>query len=723
MKRRILAITLALSMCLSVSACGDTSDGSNKNVSQGTGDSVTVTTDSGNGTLDEKWIHNFYVEPNMNYANHEYFYSYFKEHSENPDSADYISDANYYVGLYCLDDFDFQGAYDAFEKGDSTGSALCSFAMGRWYMEGKSGEWDFAKAEEYFNKSVDAGCVEANYGLGMLSLYGLGTETDTAKALEYFDKALDGSEKGIIVDTYAAMASVYSSDAFGVDRDLSKAIDYYEKICEIAEWTKKYGIELTELRRRAGGSDNIEEVYAFDDIEAAHAFVENVEGGLNYVNFDEPNYAPKLIYESARYSEMPFQFQKHGNHHEAEYETGWNLLKYACDLGYADAYYYMGTIYYNNHFGYMKAVGIESYEPDYETAFSYYEKAANAGSTEGMKELARSYLNGKGVEKNTDKAIEWYEKAASRGDSQAYIFLGNLYRSTGVLGPDIPKAIDYYEKAIAAGNYAGYNFLGYIYASGTEAEVDYPKAIDYLEKGAYFGNTSCMTMLGDMYADGIGVDKDVDKAFEWFEKAGRAGDAEGYQKIGNCYYNGKIVDQDYEQASKWFLRGAYELQDGKSFVNIGLMHQNGYLNGGFHCSQYYEWAGDDGYAQGYYRLAKIYYNGSDGMAQQLDKAFEFYTKAAEMNYADAINMLGVMYVKGQYVPVEPETALGYFLRAANLGNITAMENVGQCYLDGYGTDADCNAALEWLEKAKEAGSSTENLDQLIETARAGTQGN
>jgi len=42
---------------------------------------------------------------------------------------------------------------------------------------------------------------------------------------------------------------------------------------------------------------------------------------------------------------------------------------------------------------------------------NYYEKAANAGSANGMNNIASMYEEGKGVEIDTKKAAEWREKA------------------------------------------------------------------------------------------------------------------------------------------------------------------------------------------------------------------------------------------------------------------------------------------------------------------------
>lgn len=55
-------------------------------------------------------------------------------------------------------------------------------------------------------------------------------------------------------------------------------------------------------------------------------------------------------------------------------------------------------------------------DQDYEKAFEWYEKAADAGSADAMTVLGNMYKNGEGIEQDFEKAEEWYQKAADAGD-------------------------------------------------------------------------------------------------------------------------------------------------------------------------------------------------------------------------------------------------------------------------------------------------------------------
>jgi len=82
----------------------------------------------------------------------------------------------------------------------------------------------------------------------------------------------------------------------------------------------------------------------------------------------------------------------------------------------------------------------KSIKPDYEAAFRYLSKAANAGDDRAMNSLGIMYLLGKHVNQNTRKAKRLFKKAAKLGNRSA---IANLERMQGIwsLPPDIEHHI------------------------------------------------------------------------------------------------------------------------------------------------------------------------------------------------------------------------------------------------------------------------------------------
>jgi hypothetical protein len=52
---------------------------------------------------------------------------------------------------------------------------------------------------------------------------------------------------------------------------------------------------------------------------------------------------------------------------------------------------------------------------NYEKAFEWYQKAADAGDAYAMYKVAHCYENGEGVDSDEDLYIEWLEKARDAG--------------------------------------------------------------------------------------------------------------------------------------------------------------------------------------------------------------------------------------------------------------------------------------------------------------------
>ncbi len=81
---------------------------------------------------------------------------------------------------------------------------------------------------------------------------------------------------------------------------------------------------------------------------------------------------------------------------------------------------------------------------------------------------------------------------------------------------------------------------------------------------------------------------------------------------------------------------------------------------------------------------------------------EFKTVAAAGDENAQYNV-GLMYLKGQGVPENPEEASRWFHRAAMQGQVDAQSFLGALHADGQGVPQDYALAAYWLTQAAEAG--------------------
>ena len=169
-------------------------------------------------------------------------------------------------------------------------------------------------------------------------------------------------------------------------------------------------------------------------------------------------------------------------------------------------------------------------------AVEYFSKAATEGFTSAQVALGRCYLDGAGVEKNSQKAMEWFEVAASKNDPEAYFQLYHVFR---VDQQDLKKAAQYLLKSAEMGYSEAQFELGVNYHSGSDMiERNYNEATKWFEKAAQHGDVDAMFNLGLCYLEGMGVEKNLKKAFEWFEKGWADGDVSCGYNLGLCYLEG-----------------------------------------------------------------------------------------------------------------------------------------------------------------------------------------
>lgn len=115
-------------------------------------------------------------------------------------------------------------------------------------------------------------------------------------------------------------------------------------------------------------------------------------------------------------------------------------------------------------------------------------------------------------------------------------------------------------------------------------------------------------------------------------------------------------------------------------------------------------AADHGCAQAAYRIGYMYDAGQCYVDQDLDKAVEWYQKAADLGYPDAdYQLTGIMFMKqGKWF--DPSKAQKHLIKAADGGNRDAMRELGTMYAYGYNNfRRDPKKADAYLLKACEAG--------------------
>lgn len=219
---------------------------------------------------------------------------------------------------------------------------------------------------------------------------------------------------------------------------------------------------------------------------------------------------------------------------KVEKEEKISLYEYISDLDgdhAGEAFNRLGNIYWGNN--------------EYGKANEFYEKAGQAGEPWGLMNLADSYKNGTGIEKDEAKAFKLYSKAL-------------------------------HEYNLASADSA--NWCGiYCHNKG-----DYQQEVEWFQKGAECGSDWSMNNLGNCYKNGWGVTRAPGEATRWYEKAfrknGPAKGAAAKSMADIIYDNGTNEDftilgdawKYYKEAELLGVKGASEGVDNvkKKFIQM-----------------------------------------------------------------------------------------------------------------------------------------------------------
>ena len=119
-------------------------------------------------------------------------------------------------------------------------------------------------------------------------------------------------------------------------------------------------------------------------------------------------------------------------------------------------------------------------------------------------------------------------------------------------------------------------------------------------------------------------------------------------------------------------------------------------------SEWYQKAAEQNYAPALNNLARLYADGR-GVKQDVTKAIELWTKAAEAGNVTARFNLGLQYGAGIGVKKDARKAAQYLLQAAESGLPEAQFAIAGYYRDGTGVPKDMDAARQWYDRAAAAG--------------------
>ncbi|MDP1764825.1 MAG: T9SS type A sorting domain-containing protein [Sediminibacterium sp.] len=170
------------------------------------------------------------------------------------------------------------------------------------------------------------------------------------------------------------------------------------------------------------------------------------------------------------------------------------------------------------------------------------------------------------------------------------------------------------------------------------------------------------------FLTGIDGPKDERKAFELYTDCAQKGSAKAMNALGIMYKEGLGVPMNRTKSIEWFTKAV-----------------------------------SNGYASGWYNLAMLYKDGKTVSERNYEKAFTYFSKAADLNDEQSVYSKAYFYYKGFGIDQNYRKAYKLFKLGAYSGRPNSMYFLALCYRNGYGTNQNADSARYWLNRAWQKG--------------------
>ncbi|MEZ1317718.1 dynamin family protein [Pseudomonas fluorescens] len=213
-------------------------------------------------------------------------------------------------------------------------------------------------------------------------------------------------------------------------------------------------------------------------------------------------------------------------------------------------------------------------EGDYDSAITFFQQAADQGSSAAQFHLGIYHELGQGVCLNERLAAEWYRKARDQGHMEAQFYLGVCYENGVGLQENLQSAVACYLQAAEQGHIDAQFNLGVCLANGEGTSKDHQQALHWFEKAAeqghpearfhvvnfaaQRGSSAGQYALGVLYEKGLGVSQDLEKAIAVYRKAAEGGNADAQFELGQRYLNGQGLRKNSAHAISWLEKAAVQ---------------------------------------------------------------------------------------------------------------------------------------------------------------------
>ena len=230
------------------------------------------------------------------------------------------------------------------------------------------------------------------------------------------------------------------------------------------------------------------------------------------------------------------------------------------------------------------------------------------------------------------------------------------------------------------------------------------KGIDLLRQAANQGHPTAAFEIASLHEMGVGVKKDYQQAKHFYEIATNSGHRNAHFNLSLLLTNEAAPFVNLSEARKVMqviaLKGDIEAQ----YV-LATLYKNSINGVSSQPSEAIRWlqsASKNSHGKAQFLLG-IHYLKGDYVARNTQQAFNLLSSAAKQGVDGAQFNLALMYERGDGIPANNTEAFRWYQAAAKNGNANAQQNLGIKYLLGENVAPDSKKALSLITGAANAG--------------------
>jgi TPR repeat protein len=301
-------------------------------------------------------------------------------------------------------------------------------------------------------------------------------------------------------------------------------------------------------------------------------------------------------------------------------------------------------------------------------------------------------------------SLPWARRAAESGAADAQALLGFIFSSGPPGLRDAGTGLDWYRRSAEQDFPAGCLGYGITLLAQADGGADNTKiacARRQMLRAAEAGLPTAHYMLGIIAEMGVGTARDEAEARASYHVAAVAGQSKAQARLGAMLLEGRGGPADRLNGETW-LRRAVLGGAPEAALRLGAIYIQDH--NGVEAVRWYELAAQAGEAQAQAALAGLYLSGQ-GVVRDHQTAKFWLLRAAEAEHPGAMYGLGVLHAGGYDIVPDAAQARHWLAEAANRDHPLAALVLARFFLHGVGGAVDVAAARRSYARAIQLGAS------------------